>query len=214
MLKGAIFDFDGSLVDSMYIWEIISMDYLRFLGIEPEEKLNEVFEKFSLEEAAVYYQQNYGVTLSVAEIVRGVNEMIRTFYRTEVTLKKGIKDFLETMKQKDVKMCVATLSDTELVKETLTRLGIAEYFTEVFTCTEFGTGKTNPDIYRTALMHLGTPKDETFVFEDALYAAKTAKEDGFNVVGIYDKYEPNQDTLKQISDLYIQDYTDERLMKL
>ena len=214
MLKGAIFDFDGSLVDSMYIWENISMDYLRSLGIEPKEKLNEVFEKFSLEEAAVYYQQNYGVTLSVAEIVRGVNEMIRTFYRTEVTFKKGIKDFLETMKQKDVKMCVATLSDTELVKETLTRLGIAEYFTEVFTCTEFGTGKTNPDIYRTALMHLGTQKDETFVFEDALYAAKTAKEDGFNVVGIYDKYEPNQDTLKQISDLYIQDYTDERLMKL
>ena len=100
MLKGAIFDFDGSLVDSMYIRENISMDYLRSLGIEPEEQLNEVFEKFSLEEAAVYYQQNYGVTLSVAEIVRGVNEMIRTFYRTEVTLKKGIKDFLETMKQK------------------------------------------------------------------------------------------------------------------
>ena len=69
MLKGAIFDFDGTIVDSMYIWDNISRDYLRSLGIEPEEKLNEVFEKFSLEEAAVYYQQNYGVTLSVAEIV-------------------------------------------------------------------------------------------------------------------------------------------------
>ena len=214
MLKGAIFDFDGSLVDSMYIWENISMDYLRSLGIEPMENLNEVFEKFSLEEAAVYYQEKYDVTLSVEEIVCGVNEMIRSFYRTKVKLKRGIKEFLETMKHNGAKMCIATLSDIDLVKETLTRLGIAEYFTEVFTCTEFGTGKTTPDIYRTALMHLGTHKEETYVFEDALYAAKTAKADGFNVIGIYDEYEPNQETLKQISDLYIQDYTDERLMKV
>ena len=82
MLKGAIFDFDGTIVDSMYIWDNISMDYLRSLGIEPRENLNEVFANFSLEQAAKYYQDNYKVTLSVNEIISGVNEMIKEFYRT------------------------------------------------------------------------------------------------------------------------------------
>lgn len=208
MIKGAIFDFDGTVVDSMYIWDNISMDYLRSLNIEPREKLNEVFAKFSLEEAADYYRKNYGVTLSVSEIISGVNEMIKTFYRTKVTLKKGIQEYLKFLDDHGVKMCIATLSDKELVKETLYRLGVADYFSEVLTCTEFGTGKTNPEIYRKALSLLGSSKEETYVFEDALYAAKTAKTDGFSVVGIYDEYEPNQDALKSLADVYINDYTD------
>ena len=208
MMKGAIFDFDGTVVDSMYIWDNISMDYLRSLKIEPRENLNEVFAKFSLEEAADYYRKNYGVSLSVSEIVSGVNEMIKTFYNTKVMPKNGIKKYLEYLKECGVKMCIATLSDKELVLNTLCRLELSKYFSEVFTCTDFGIGKTTPDIYRTALLHLGTPKEETYVFEDALYAAKTAKADGFSVVGIYDRYEPNQEMLKKVSNLYIKDYTD------
>ena len=208
MMKGAIFDFDGTVVDSMYIWDNISMDYLRSLKIEPRENLNEVFAKFSLEEAADYYRKNYGVSLSVSEIVSGVNKMIKTFYNTKVMPKNGIKKYLEYLKECGVKMCIATLSDKELVLNTLCRLELSKYFSEVFTCTDFGTGKTTPDIYRTALLHLGTPKEETYVFEDALYAAKTAKADGFSVVGIYDRYEPNQEMLKKVSNLYIKDYTD------
>ena len=211
MLKGVIFDFDGTIVDSMYIWDNISMDYLRSLNIEPIENLNEVFARMSLEEAAEYYRKNYGVTLSVSEIISGVNEMIKNFYQTKVTLKKGIKEYLDFLNVRGAKMCIATLSDKELVKETLFRLGVSEYFSKVFTCTEFGTGKTTPEIYRTALSYLATSKEETYVFEDALYAAKTAKDDGFSVVGVYDAYEPNQLMLKNISDVYIKDYTDGKL---
>ena len=211
MLKGVIFDFDGTIVDSMYIWDNISMDYLRSLNIEPIENLNEVFARMSLEEAAEYYRKNYGVTLSVSEIISGVNKMIKNFYQTKVTLKKGIKEYLDFLHVRGVKMCIATLSDKELVKETLFRLGVSDYFLEVFTCTEFGTGKTTPEIYRTALSYIATSKEETYVFEDALYAAKTAKADGFSVVGVYDAYEPNQLILKDISDVYIKDYTDGKL---
>lgn len=211
MIKGAIFDFDGTIVDSMYIWDNISMDYLRSLGIEPREKLNEVFEKYSLEQAARYYQDNYDVKLPTDEIITGVNEMIRDFYQTKVVLKKGIENYFSYLGGLGVKICVATLSDKELVKDTLERLGVLNHISEILSCTDFENGKTNPDIYREALSVLGTPKEETFVFEDALYALKTAKADGFKTVAVFDVYEPAQAELKELSDLYILDYTDTRL---
>lgn len=211
MIKGAIFDFDGTVVDSMYIWDNISMDYLRSLGIEPRENLNEVFAKFSLEQAARYYQNNYGVTLSVNEIISGVNEMIRDFYMTKVSLKKGIDNFLSYLGGRGVKMCVATLSDRELVKETLDRLGVLNHFSEIFTCTNFNEGKNNPEIYRAAHRFLDTPKESTFVFEDSLYALTTAKKDGFSTIAVFDEYEKAQKELKKTSDMYIYDYTDSRL---
>ena len=211
MLKGAIFDFDGTIVDSMYIWDNISMDYLRSLGIEPRENLNEVFTNFSLEQAAKYYQDNYKVTLSVNEIISGVNEMIKEFYRTKVTLKKGIENYLLYLEGRETKICIATLTDREIVIETLERLGVMKHFSEVFDCNGYPNGKNTPELYNTALNQLGTQKDETYVFEDALYALKTAKKDGFPTVAVFDKYEPLQKELESISDIYISDYTDTRL---
>lgn len=209
MLKGAIFDFDGTIVDSMYIWENIAADYLLSLGIKPKEDINKVFEKLSLNEAAEYYRTNYGVKLSTEQIICGINEMIKEFYRTKVTLKNCIAEYLEYLSGKKVKMCIATLTNKEIVKETLHRLGVSEYFPEVFTCLQ--TGKTEPDIYRTALLHLGTKKEETCVFEDAFYAAETAKKDGFSVVGIYDKYERNQEKMMSVCDMYISGFNETRL---
>ena len=84
MIKGAIFDFDGTLVDSMFIWDTFGEDYLRTLGKEPRENLSETFKTFTLEQAAEYYRKNYGVTLSVEEIVDGVNDMVAEIYTAPV----------------------------------------------------------------------------------------------------------------------------------
>lgn len=208
MLKGAIFDLDGTLLDSMFIWDTIGEDYLRTLGKEPHEDLREAFMPLTLAEAAEYYREHYSVTLSVTEIVDGVNAMVEGIYRTKVTLKPGIKEYLRWLKENGVKMCVATVTDQYLVEETLERLGIRHYFAEIFTCAEVGFGKDKPIIYRKALEHLGTTKEETCVFEDSLFALKTAKEDGFTAVGVYDKHENRQDELRHLADYYIRDYTD------
>ena len=208
MLKGAIFDFDGTLVDSMFIWDTIGEDYLRTLGKEPHEDLKETFMTLSLEEAAEYYRTHYGVTLSVKEIVDGVNTMVEGIYRTRVALKQGVADFLAQLKENGTRMCIATVTDRYLVEETLDRLGILQYFSEIFTCAEVGYGKDKPIIYRKALEHLGTTKNETYVFEDSLFALKTAKADGFTTVGVYDRHENRQDNLKNLADYYIVDFAD------
>ncbi len=208
MLKGAIFDFDGTLVDSMFIWDTIGEDYLRSLGKEPHEGLREELMPLTLEEAAVYYREHYGVTLLVMEIVDSINTMVEGIYRTKVVLKPGIKEYIRWLTKNGVKMCVATVTDRYLVEETLERLGVRRYFTEIVTCAEVGYGKDKPIIYRKALEHLGTKKEETVVLEDALFALRTAKADGFTVVGVYDKHENRQEELRNLADYYIRDYQD------
>ena len=208
MIKGAIFDLDGTLLDSMSIWDTIGEDYLHSLGIEPRENLAETFKTFTLEESAEYYRTHYGVTLSVEEIVNGVNGMIEDFYRNTVPLKNGVLEFLAGLSEKGVKMCIATVTDKYLAEAALTRLKVRQYFGEIFTTAEVGCGKNDPTIYRTALAYLGTEKSETLVFEDALHALMTAKNDGFSTVAVYDVHEENQAELKAVADRYIDNFND------
>ena len=214
MLKGAIFDLDGTLLDSMFIWDTIGEDYLRTLGKEPHEDLKETFMTLTLEEAAEYYREHYKVTLSVTEIVDSINAMVEGIYRTKVTLKPGVMAYLRLLKERGVKMCVATVTDRYLVEDTLERLGILHYFSEIFTCAEVGYGKDKPIIYQKALEHLGTAKEETFVFEDSLFALETAKIDGFPTVGVYDMHESRQEEMKRLADCYVRSFEEPVLKNL
>ncbi|MBQ2898021.1 MAG: HAD family phosphatase [Clostridia bacterium] len=208
MIKGAIFDLDGTILDSMFIWGTIGEDYLRSLGQEPKESLKETFKTFTLEQAAHYYRDNYGVALSVNEIISSVNKMVENYYKNSVPLKHGIEIFLGKLKTKGVKMCIATVTDKHLAEAALDRLGIRDYFSEILTCASVGHNKEEPHIYREAQKHLGTDKGETVVFEDSLHALKTAKSDGFVTAGVFDAHEENQDELKKIADSYIENYLD------
>ncbi len=206
MIKGAIFDLDGTLIDSMFIWDTIGEDYLKSFGIEPKENLVEVFKTFTLEQSAEYYRNHYGIKLSVKEIVDGINNTVAEIYRTKVEPKPGISDFLKRLQSLGVKMCVATVTDRPIVEDVLKRLNVRDCFSEIFTCAEVGYNKETPEIYREALKHLGTTKEETVVFEDVFHALKTAKEDGFKIAAVYDSHEPRQNELKEISDYYITDF--------
>ncbi len=208
MIQGAIFDVDGTLLDSMSVWANIGADYLRFLGYEPRENLNETFKSMSLYQAACYYQSEYGVTLSTDEIIAGVNDRIGQFYRERAGLKPGVAGFLRQLREKGVKMCIATATDRPLVEAALERCGVLAYFSDIFTCFSVGHGKDEPVIYRTALEHLQTARAKTIVFEDALYAARTARRDNFVTAAVYDAYEKHQAELRAAADLYITDFTD------
>lgn len=206
-IKGAIFDMDGTLLDSMFVWETIGGNYLKSRGIQPREGLDKVFKAMSLVQAAEYYQREYGLTDTADEIIAGVNHMVEHYYKDVVKPKDGVVDFLEKLKSSDVRMCVATATDRYLVKAALTRCGLWDYFLGIFTCGEIGAGKDQSKIFEAALRLLGTAKSETPVFEDALHAVRTAKNAGFTVVGVYDAYESdNENEIKQLVDIYISSY--------
>ena len=208
MITGAIFDVDGTLLDSMSVWDTIGEDYLRSIGYIPRENLNEVFKDMSLQQAARYYQTEYGVTLSIAEIMDGVNSRLERFYREQARLKPGAGEFVRELSRRGVKLCIATATDRHLVEAALARCGVLEYFENILTCTAVGCGKDEPLIYREALKRLGAARPYTVVFEDALYAARTAKADGFPVAAVYDSHEKRQEELKALADIYLTDFSD------
>ena len=206
-IRGAIFDVDGTLLDSMFIWDTIGETYLRSIGYQPKENLNETFKNMSLHQAARYYQTEYGVTQSIDEIMDGVNAMLERYYRFEAPLKPGAAELLERLRQNGVKLCIATATDRHLVEAALDRCGVLSCFGEIFTCNEVGHGKDEPDIFEAALRFLGTRREETLVFDDALYAVRTAKEAGFPVAAVYDSHERSQAEVRARSDLYLEDLT-------
>ena len=203
-ISGAIFDVDGTLLDSMSIWDTIGADYLRSIGYIPRENLNEIFKNMSLLQAAEYYRNEYGVTLRVEEIMSGVNAMLEQFYQYEAPLKPGAAELLARLRQNRVKLCIATATDRYLVEAALARCGVLSYFGEIFTCNGVGHGKDEPHIFEAALRFLATERAETVVFDDALYAIRTAKEAGFPIAAVYDTHEKSQTEVRALSDFYLE----------
>lgn len=206
MIKNIIFDFDGTLFDSMIIWEDLGVRFIRKLGKKPKENLSFDIRNMSMKESATYLQQEYDINLSVEEIILGINKMLEDFYINEVLPKEGVVEFLEELNQRKVSMCIATATDKYLIEAALKRCNIEKYFKKIFTCGEVGESKYSPKIYREALKFLKGNRKDTLVFEDAVYAAATAKEDGFKVVSVYDKSEEKQELLKEISYFYLKDF--------
>ena len=208
-IQGAIFDLDGTLLDSMHIWSEIGLKFLQNEGITPPPGASEEFVKLSLVQAAEYYIKHYAPDKTVVDIVKSINALVEDFYFKQVLLKAGVIEFLEYLKKKNVKMCVATATDKYMVEKALERNGIREYFSEIFTCTTVGAGKDTPVIYDKALKHLGTDKNNTFVFEDALYAIETAHKAGYKIVGINDVSEPaDPEKVKEFCSVYINEYSE------
>lgn len=188
MMKAAIFDLDGTVLDSMGIWDDAGKRYLRKIHAEPEEDLNRILFPMTMEEGAAYVKKHYGLKQTEPEIVNGVLEIVRDFYYEEVQAKDGVIDFLKELSERRIPMAAATAGDRQLADRALRRLGIRDLFTELLTCSETGAGKHDPDIYLRALEVLGTVSSETYVFEDVFYALETAKKAGFRTVGVADRY--------------------------
>ena len=208
MIQGIIFDFDGTLFDSMFIWDTAGEVYLRSIGREPEADLQKVLKPMSLLQSAEYIREKYQIPLSVEEIMDGVNRTVEGFYFHTVEPKPGVIDFLEELHHRNIKMCIATATDRYQVEAALQRCKMRHFFSEIFTCTEVGSGKDRPEIFRKAMEYLQTDRTTTAVVEDAYHAAFTAKQDSFMVVGVYDSYEGRQQELMSLVDVFLSDYFD------
>ncbi len=202
----AVFDFDGTLFDSMYVWDRAGEDYLRALGREPGPKLREEMRRLSLDQCARLFQREYGLPLSPEEIAQGINRTVEGYYFDEVQPKPGVKAFLDQLKQHGIPLCIATATDRYQIEAALERCGMAHYFEAVFTCSEVGKGKDEPDIFRAAAARFGAEKERTVIFEDALHAIQTAKADGFPVAAVYDPSEGDREEVRRLADAYIPDY--------
>ena len=186
--KIAIFDFDGTLVDSAGYWQRTEREFLDRHGISGD--LSEILEKIkpmTVPEAAREFIERYALSETVEEISDQLYSVMIRCYREEVPVKDGAAAYVEALAKRGVRMCVASATAADLMQECLDRAGIGHCFEFVISCLDVGAGKLQPDIYYAAAKRLEADPSEIAVYEDAPYALRTAKNAGFYTIGVYDQ---------------------------
>lgn len=206
-ISGAIFDLDGTLLDSTEMWKGAASRYITSLRKTPEADLGEKTKAMTLPKLCKYLKDEYRIATTEEKIAKGFNTILREDYMASVDIKEYVPILLEKFKQKGIAMCVTTSTDKAIADEILDRLGIRNYFTEIVTCEESGGDKESPEVFLNAHQRLGTPKEETIVLEDGIMAIRGAKEAGFYVVAVSDPGEEEYtEDIKKLADQYIESF--------
>ena len=178
----AIFDMDGTLIDSMIFWKNLATEYLSSKGVKqiPEDILERI-KPMTMSESAALFQQEFGLTGDPEE---EMNAMMDAHYCNDIPLKPGVREYLQLLGSRGVQMCVASATAEHLMESCLTRLGVRDYFAFLLSCETVGAGKRSPLVYQESAKKLHAVPSEIAVYEDALYAIQTAKDAGYHVVGV------------------------------
>lgn len=202
-----IFDLDGTLIDSMWVWEEIDRVYLKRFGITPPDDMDKLLEGKSFTETAIYFKKRFNIPETVEEIKANWNSIAKDFYVNKVQLKSYAREFMELLSRKNIKMGIATSNSVELLTAVLEARQIKQYFHRVRTCCEVKRGKPYPDIYLKVAEELEVDPGVCLVFEDIPNGARAGKSAGMDVWGIEDgQKEAVKKELISISDRFITNY--------
>lgn len=208
-IKAAIFDLDGTIIDSMYVWKKVDVDFLTQRGIPVTKEYTEAVRGMFFRTAAEYTRTAYGLSESVDEIVQCWLDMAHEEYAHHVRLKPYIREYLDVLKSKGIKLGMATSSDPYLLEPVLKSNGIRHYFDEVCYTSEVGRNKSYPDIYRYTARKLGVSERNCMVFEDIPEGIDGANKAEMYTVAVYDEAsKENEDYLRKAADQYIFDFSD------
>ena len=208
--KGAIFDMDGTLLDSMPVWKRLTQGYLKQFGVHITDQDYAVTEGFSQPQVAQYFADSYPELPDAQSLMDGMDRLISARYEAIAKPKEGVLDFLEGLRRRGVKMAIATLTARRHAEKALRDRDMLDYFEFMLTIEDVGISKREPDIYLQAAARMGLEPAECTVFEDAPYACATARRAGFRVCGMVEPaYAAGEDELRASSDLIVEHSFDE-----
>ena len=202
--KAAIFDLDGTLIDSMYVWEKVDHDFLTERGIPVTAEYTEAVRGMYFESAARYTIEKYGLKESPEQIIHIWLNMARYEYEHNVRLKPFAGELLLGMRSQGMKIGMATSSNPFLLEPVLKSNGVEKMFDAVCYTSQAGRNKSFPDVYLYTAERLGVKPQDCIVFEDIIEGINGAKQAGMFTVAVYDKAsEENREEIKRIADRYI-----------
>lgn len=206
-IDAVIFDMDGSLVDSMWMWRAIDVEYLGSFGIPLPEDLQSRIEGMSFAETAMYFKEHFPIPDTTEDIMDTWNRMAWDKYLHEVPLKMGITEFLRSCRERGILLGIATSNSRELVANVAKVHNLRDYFTSIITGSEVKRGKPAPDIYLAVARELGTAPSRCLVFEDIVAGIIAGKNAGMRVCAVEDEYSSHdRERKKKLADYYIEDY--------
>lgn len=206
-IKAVIFDLDGSLVDSMWIWRDIDIEYLGRYNIELPEGLQDEIQGMSFTETAQYFKSRFQLSDSLEQIKATWNQMARHKYKEEVPLKEGAYEFLCDCKNVGIQLGIATSNSRELVEEVATTHNLHNFFKSIKTSCDVAKGKPSPDIYLAVAKELNVEPKECLVFEDIIPGIMAGKNAGMKVCAVEDEYSiPVKEQKIQLADYYIENF--------
>lgn len=202
-----IFDFDGTLVDSMPHWSEKMLNILRTTNTPyPADVIKRITPLGDLG-TAKYFRDELGVPLTLEEMFARMDAYALPKYRDVIGLKEGVLDYLtllRTLRNDGCSLHVLTASPHKMVDPCLKRLGIFDWFGNVWSCDDFGTTKSNPQIYVEAVKRIGADIADAVFFDDNIHAVKTSLKAGLYTIGVYDASgEDFTEEMKAVSDLYL-----------
>lgn len=205
--KAFLFDLDGTLVDSMWMWGAIDVEYLGKFGLTCPPDLQKAIEGMSFSETAAYFKKRFALEASLEEIKADWISMSIEKYRSQVPPKPGTEAFLSWAAKQNIKMAVCTSNGREMVDAVLSSLNLARYFDCIITGCEVAAGKPSPDIYLEAARRMKVSPEECAVFEDVPAGILAGKRAGMEVFAVEDEYSLGMEEKKRaLSDFYIRDY--------
>lgn len=206
-VKAIIFDMDGTLIDSMWMWYQIDVEYLKAHNLEMPKHLQSEIEGKSFKETAQYFKKRFSISDSIEKMMADWNKMAWEKYEKEVPLKAGAKEFLEKCREQKIRLGVATSNSRELVENILSVHGLHQYFDSVKTGCDILKGKPAPDIYLAVSEELQVKPEECLVFEDIVPGIMAGKTAGMKVCAVEDEYSKDQKEQKMaLADYFIDSY--------
>lgn len=202
--KAAVFDMDGTLLDTMYIWRHLAPEYLRKHNVTPPPELEAKMTIMGMAQAANFLISEFGIKESAEALHNEMVEILADYYRHHSVFKPGTEEFLQKLQAKNVPTIILSATPLELVQIAMEKLDAAKYFSHgLLSCSTIKCAKNKPEAFFIAAETLGTPPEDTIIFEDAWYAASTAKAAGFPLCVMHDIYDLHPAEMQEIADWYI-----------
>lgn len=196
---------DGTLIESMYVWEDVDKRFLAEYGIQATRQISDTVKTMSIQKAADYFVDTFNIPDSAEYVINRIEKLVEDEYRQLIPAKPYAMELIKSLHKSGHKLCIATATYRNLADMVCDRLGFTPYLDFILTCSDVGESKSSPAIFNVCTEKMDISKDKIVVIEDSLHSIKTARKAGYYTIAVYDHFSDSEwDEISKSANLTVQ----------